>query len=68
MKATDKQREAIQTFIDTLESLKHTNDISSPSHYVDSDMEIAKLELPRDTELILENAMTSIIIAIKRIQ
>ena len=68
MKPTDKQKEAIQTFIDTLESLKSTNDISSLTHYSDSDAEIAKLDLPRDIELILENAMTSVIIAIKRVE
>lgn len=68
MKPTDKQKEAIQTFIDTLESLKSTNDISSPTHYSNSDAEISKLDLPRDVELILENAMTSVIIAIKRVE
>ena len=68
MKPTEKQKEAIQTFINTIESLKSTNDISSLTHYSDSDAEIAKLDLPRDIELILENAMTSVIIAIKRVE
>jgi hypothetical protein len=68
MKATDKQREAIQVCIDSLKSLRDSNDITSPSHYVDAEMEVDKLDLPRDVELALADRLTGLITAIRKVQ
>jgi hypothetical protein len=65
MKANDKQREAIQVCIDTLKCLRDSNDITSPSHYVDAEMEVDKLDLPRDVELALADRLTDLIISIR---
>jgi hypothetical protein len=68
MKATDKQREAIQVCIDTLKSLLDSNDITSPSHFTDAEMEVDKLDLPRDVELALSDRLTDLISAIRLAQ
>jgi hypothetical protein len=68
MKATDKQREAIGICIDTLKCLRDSNDISSPSHFTDAEMEVDKLDLPRDVELALADRLTGLISAIRKVQ
>jgi hypothetical protein len=68
MKATDKQREAIQVCIDTLKCLRDSNDITSPSHFTDAEMEVDKLDLPRDLELALADRLTDLISAIRLAQ
>jgi len=68
MKATDKQREAIQVCIDTLQCLRDSNDITSPSHFTDAEMEVDKLDLPRDVELALADRLTDLISAIRLAQ
>jgi hypothetical protein len=68
MKANDKQREVIQVCIDTLICLRDSNDITSPSHYVDADMEVDKLDLPRDVELALADRLTGLITAIRKVK
>jgi hypothetical protein len=68
MKATDKQREVIQACIDTLKCLRDSNDITSPSHFTDAEMEVDKLDLPRDLELALSDRLTDLITAIIKVQ
>jgi hypothetical protein len=68
MKATDKQREAIQVCIDTLKCLRDSNDITSPSHFTDAEMEVDKLDLPRDLELALADRLTDLISAIRLVK
>ncbi len=68
MKPTNKQREAIQICIDTLKCLRDSNDITSPSHYVDADMEVDKLDLPRLVELNLQDRLTDLISAIRLVK
>jgi hypothetical protein len=65
MKANEKQREAIQVYIDTLKCLRDSNDITSPSHFTDAEMEVDKLDLPRDVELALADRLTDLISAIR---
>ena len=66
MKATEKQREVIQACIDTLKSLRDSNDITSPSHFTDAEMEVDKLDLPRDVELALADSLTDLITDIRK--
>ena len=68
MRANEKQREAIQVCIDTLKSLRDSNDITSPSHFTDAEMEVDKLDLPRDVELALADSLTDLITAIRLAQ
>jgi hypothetical protein len=68
MKSTEKQREVIQVCIDTLKSLRDSNDITSPSHYVDAEMEVDKLDLPRLAEVNLQDRLTDLITAIRKAQ
>lgn len=68
MRANEKQREAIQVCIDTLKSLRDSNDITSPSHFTDAQMEVDKLDLPRDVELALADSLTDLISAIRLAQ
>jgi hypothetical protein len=65
MRANEKQREAIQVCIDTLKCLRDSNDITSPSHFTDAEMEVDKLDLPRDVELALADRLTDLISAIR---
>ena len=68
MKATDKQREAIQVCIDTLQCLRDSNDITSPSHFTDAEMEVDKLDLPRLAEVIFQDRLTDLISAIRLVK
>jgi hypothetical protein len=68
MKANEKQREAIQVYIDTLKCLRDSNDITSPSHFTDAEMEVDKLDLQRDVELALADRLTDLITAIRKVQ
>jgi hypothetical protein len=68
MKATERQREVIQVCIDTLKCLRDSNDITSPSHYVDAEMEVYKLDLPRLAEVNLQDRLTDLISAIRLAQ
>jgi hypothetical protein len=68
MTATEKQREVIQACIDTLQCLRDSNDITSPSHFTDAEMEVDKLDLPRDVELALADRLTDLISAIRLAQ
>jgi hypothetical protein len=68
MRANEKQREVIQVCIDTLKSLLDSNDITSPSHFTDAEMEVDKLDLPRDVELALSDRLTDLISAIRLAQ
>jgi hypothetical protein len=68
MKATERQREAIQVCIDTLKCLRDSNDITSPSHFTDAEMEVDKLDLPRGLELALSDSLTDLISAIIKVQ
>jgi hypothetical protein len=65
MRANEKQREVIQVCIDTLQCLRDSNDITSPSHFTDAEMEVDKLDLPRDVELALADRLTDLIISIR---
>jgi hypothetical protein len=65
MRANEKQREAIQACIDTLQCLRDSNDITSQSHFTDAEMEVDKLDLPRDVELALADRLTDLISAIR---
>jgi len=68
MRANEKQREVIQVCIDTLKCLRDSNDITSPSHFTDAEMEVDKLDLPRDVELALADRLTDLITAIRKVQ
>jgi hypothetical protein len=68
MKTNGKQREAIEICIDVLKCLRDSNDITSPSHYVDADMEVDKLDLPRLVELNLQDRLTDLISAIRLVK
>jgi hypothetical protein len=68
MRANEKQREVIQVCIDTLICLRDGNDITSPSHFTDAEMEVDKLDLPRDVELALADRLTDLISAIRLAQ
>lgn len=68
MRANERQREAIQACIDTLKCLRDSNDITSPSHFTDAEMEVDKLDLPRDVELALADSLTDLITAIRLAQ
>ena len=68
MKPNTTQLAAIQTCIDTLHCLTRTNDITSPSHYVDTEMEVEKLELPTDEESALSAKLCDLIGVIRKLK
>jgi hypothetical protein len=68
MRANEKQREVIQACIDTLKCLRDSNDITSPSHFTDAEMEVDKLDLPRNVELALADRLTDLISAIRLVK
>lgn len=65
MKATSRQTEILNCIIDTMVCLRDSNDISSPSHYVDMEMEVAKLDLDRADEVKLSDKIAEIITMIQ---
>jgi hypothetical protein len=68
MKPNTTQLAAIQTCIDALHCLRRTNDITSPSHYVDTEMEVEKLELPTDEEAALSAKLCELIGVIRNLK
>jgi hypothetical protein len=68
MRANEKQREVIQVCIDTLKCLRDSNDITSPSHFTDAEMEVDKLDLPRLAEVNFQDRLTDLISAIRLAQ
>ena len=68
MKPNTTQLAAIQTCIDTLHCLTSTNDITSPSHYVDTEMEVEKLELPTEEETALSAQLCELIGVIRKLK
>jgi hypothetical protein len=68
MKPNTTQLTAIQTCIDTLRCLTSTNDITSPSHYVDTEMEVEKLELPAEEEEALSAKLCELIGVIRKLK
>lgn len=67
IKPTEKQSGAIGTCIDALKCLRDSNDIGSPSHFADSEMEVSKLDLPREDELELAERLNQLINCIQRL-
>jgi len=68
MKPNETQLAAIQTCIDCLECLRLTSDITSPSHYVDTEMEVEKLELPTEDEAALSAKLCELIGFIRKLK
>jgi len=68
MKPNETQLAAIQTCIDCLECLRLTNDITSPSHIVDAELEVDKLELPTGEEVLFAAHLVEVMIMIQRMK
>jgi len=68
MRPNKTQLAAIQTCIDCLECLRLTNDIKSPSHIVDAELEVDKLELPPSEEVLFAAHLAEVMIMIQRMR
>jgi hypothetical protein len=68
MKPNETQLAAIQTCIDCLECLRLTNDITSPSHIVDAELEVDKLGLLPSEELALSAKLCQLIGFIRKLK
>jgi len=68
MKPNETQLAAIQTCIECLECLRLTNDITSPSHIVDAELEVDKLELPPSDQVLFAAHLAEVMIMIQRMR
>ncbi len=68
MRPNPNQLAAIQTCIDSLECLRDTNDITSPSHIVDAELEVDKLELPPNEDVLFAAHLAELMNMIQRMK
>jgi hypothetical protein len=68
MKPNTTQLAAIDTCIDALQCLTSTNDITSPTHYVDTEAEVDKLELQTGDDTALVSKLCELIGVIRKLK